>query len=50
MAGHQNGISLCLGHTGGNCANAGRCHQLYTDLCIRVDLLEVIDQLRQILD
>ena len=48
MTRYQNGIGLGLGHTGGNGADAGRGDQLDTDFCVRVDLFQVINQLRQI--
>ena len=50
MARDQNGIRLRLGHTGRNGANARARHQLHADHRVRVDLLQVIDELRQILD
>ena len=50
MARDQDHISLRLGHTGGNRTNPGGRHQLDRNLAARVDLLEVVDQLRQILD
>ena len=50
MAGYQNGVGFCLGHTGSDRADAGRGDKLHTDFCVRIDLLQVIDQLCQILD
>ena len=50
MAGNQDHIRLGFGHTGGNRADTRLRHQFDADLDGRVDLLEVIDELRQILD
>ena len=50
MARDQNGVSLGLGHTGGDGADAGRGNQLHTDLGVGVDLLQVVNQLCQILN
>ena len=47
---NQDHIGLGLGHTRRNCTNTRRRHQLNRNLRTRVDLLEVINQLRQILD
>ena len=50
MARDQDDIRLGLCHTGRNRANARRRHQLHGHLTARVDLLEVIDQLRKVFD
>ena len=50
VAGDQNHVGLGLGHAGGDRADARARHQFHADLGLRVDLLEVVDQLRQILD
>jgi hypothetical protein len=50
MARDQDHVGLRLGHTGGDGADARGRHQLHRDLGARVDLLEVVDQLRQVLD
>ena len=47
---NQDDVGLGLGHPRGNRANARRRDQLYRYLTARVDLLKIIDQLRQILD
>ena len=39
-----------LGHACGNRPDSGLCHELHGDACARIDLLEVIDELGQILD
>ena len=39
-----------LGHTGGNRADANFGHQLDADTRMTVNVLEVVDQLRQIFD
>ena len=50
MARDQDHIRLSLGHTGRDCAHTGRRHQLHRHLAARIDLLEVIDQLRKVFD
>ena len=50
MARNQDHIGLGLGDTSGNRADAGGGDKLDRHLGARVDLLQVIDQLRQILD
>ena len=50
MARDQNHISLCLCHTGGNGAHPRGRHQFHRHLTARVDLLEIVNQLRQIFD
>ena len=50
MAGDEDHIRLRLGHTGRNGADAGGGDKLHADLRIRVDLFQIIDELRQILD
>ena len=50
MPRNQDHIGLGLGHAGRDRADARRRHQLDSHLAARVDLLEIIDQLREILD
>ena len=50
MARDQNHIGLSLRHTGGNGADPRGGHQFHSHLTARVDLLEIINQLRQIFD
>ena len=50
MTRYQDCIGFGLGHPGGNCADAGRGHQLDAYACCRVYLLQVVNQLCQILD
>lgn len=50
MAGHGDQVGAGLDHAGGNRADAGMRHQLHRDQRGRVDLLEVVDQLRQVFD
>jgi hypothetical protein len=50
MARDQDHIGLRLGHTGGDGADTGGRHQLHRHLGARVDLLQVVDQLRKIFD
>ena len=50
MARDQDDIRLCLSDTRRNRANARRGHQFHGHFGAWVDLLEIIDQLRQILD
>ena len=50
VAGDQDHIRFRLCHASRNCANARRRNQLHRHLTARVDLLEVVDELRQILD
>ena len=50
IAGDQDDIGMRLGHTRRNRANARRTDKLHTDPRARVDLLEVVNQLRQIFD
>ena len=50
MARHQDHVGLGLGDAGGDGADSRLGHQFHAHLGLRVDLLEVIDQLRQILD
>ena len=46
----QDDVSFRLGHTRGHSANTRLCHEFHTDTAIRIDLLQVIDQLSQIFD
>src|SRR3546814_1966346 len=50
MTGDQDGVGLRLGDAGGDGADAGRGHQLHADPRLRVDLLEVVDELGEVLD
>ncbi len=50
VAGDGDQVGVGLGHAGGNGADPGLGNQLHRDQRIRVDLLEVEDQLRQVLD
>ena len=50
MPRNQDHIGLGLDHTRRNGADAGRGHQFHRHLGARVDLLEIIDQLRQVFD
>lgn len=50
MARNHDSVGLGLGHTGGNGADAGTGDQLDRYGCFRVDLLQIVDELRQILD
>ncbi len=50
MAGDQDDVGLGLGHAGRDRADTGAGDQLDADLGLRVDLLQIVDQLRQILD
>ena len=50
VAGDGDQVGVGLGHAGGDGADAGLGHQLDRDQRLRVDLLEVEDQLGQILD
>ncbi len=50
VAGDQDVVGLGLGHAGGDGADAGHRHQLDRDLGVRVDLLQVVDQLGQVFD
>ena len=50
MAGDQNHIGLSLRHAGGDRAHPRGRHQFHRHLTARVDLLEIVNQLRQIFD
>ena len=50
IAGDRDQVGIGLGHAGRDRADTGAGHQLDRDQCLGVDLLEVEDQLRQILD
>lgn len=50
VAGDGDQVGIGLGHTGGDGADAGFCHQLDRNQGLRVDLLEVVDQLGQVFD
>ena len=47
---NQNDICLCLRNPGGNRADTRLGNQLHADTCLWVDLLEIIDQLREVFD
>jgi len=48
MAGDQDDIGSRLGDAGGDGADTGARDQLDADFGLRIDLLQVIDELRQI--
>ncbi len=50
VAGDQDHVGVRLGHTCSDRADAGFSHQLHADARLRIDHLQVEDQLRQILD
>ena len=50
MAGDQDHVGLGLGDAGGDRADAGLGDQLHADPGVRVDLLQVVDELGQVLD
>jgi len=50
VARNQDDVGLRLSNTCSNRANAARRHQLHRHLTARVDLLQVIDQLREVFD
>ena len=50
MAADQDRVGLGLRHTRRNRADAGARHEFYADRRLRIDLLEVVDQLRQVFD
>ena len=50
MPANKHHIGIGLGHARGHRAHARATDQFHTDLCAWIDLLEVIDELRQILD
>jgi hypothetical protein len=50
MARDQDHVGIRLGDAGGDGADAGTRHQLHADRGIRIDLLEVVNELRQVLD
>ena len=49
-AADQNMIGLALGHTGGHHTYTNLTDQLHADTCVRVGVLQVENQLRQIFD
>ena len=49
-AGDKDDVGLCLRNTGGHRTDAGLGNQLHADAAIRVDLLQIIDQLREVFD
>ena len=50
IAGDQDGVGLGLGHAGRDRADARLRHQLDGDAGARIDLLQVVDELGQVLD
>ena len=50
MAGNQDRVGFRLGDAGGDRADARARHQLHADRCVRIDLLQVVDELRQVFD
>ncbi len=50
MAGDEDVVGGCLGATGGDGADTGLCDELDGDARARVDLLEVVDELGEVLD
>ena len=50
MAGDQDHVGLGLGDACGDGADAGLCHELDRDSRARVDLLQVVDELREVFD
>jgi hypothetical protein len=50
VAGDRHVVGLGLRHTGRNRSNADFRHQLHADRRARIGILQVMDQLRQILD
>ena len=50
MPGNRHVVGLGLGHAGRHGSHADLRHELDRDRCLRVGVLQVVDQLRQILD
>ena len=50
MTADQNDVGVGFGHTGGHGSDAGLGDELHSDACAGIDLLEIVDQLREILD
>src|SRR5437016_2988078 len=50
MAGDGDVVGLALRHAGGNRADADLGHQLHRDQGLRIGVLQIVDQLRQVLD
>ena len=50
VAGDQHHVGVCLGHTRGDRADAVLADQLHVHARLRVGVLQVVDQLREILD
>src|SRR5215207_7920807 len=50
MAGDQHDVRVRLGDTGGDGADTTFRHQLHRDARLRIRVLQVVDQLRQVLD
>src|SRR5690606_26916022 len=43
-------VGARLGYAGGNCADANFGHELHRDLAVRIDVLQVEDELGQVFD
>ncbi len=50
VAADQHHVGMRFGNAGGNCAHADLGHQLHGDARLRIHVLQVVDQLRQIFD
>ena len=50
VAADQDHVGVRLGHARGDRAHADFGHQLHRDARLRVDVLQVVDQLRQVFD
>ena len=50
VAADQHDVGMGFGHTGGHRAHAHLRHQLHGNASARIDVLQVVDQLRQILN
>ena len=49
-AGDVDNVGIGLGNAGSNSTNTGRSHQFHANPGLRIDLLEIIDQLSQVFD
>ncbi len=47
---NHNQVGFRFSHTGGDCADTALCHEFHANLCLRIDVLEVEYQLREVLD
>src|SRR5581483_5335494 len=50
LSGDHHDLGETLGHAGRDLSDAGRRHQLHADVRARVDLLQVVDELGEVLD